>query len=151
MLLRLILLMTLVPLAELALLVQLTILWDSLLLTIGIVLATGLFGAALARHQGLKVWRRIRDSLSAGELPADSLLDGLFILLAAALLVTPGLLTDAFGFLLLIPPTRKVARRLAKRWFLRRIQAVQTLNAEAGFVPHWDASGPRPDGDADGV
>jgi UPF0716 protein FxsA len=121
MLIKLILLLTLVPLVELALLVHLTRLWNSLALTIGIVLATGLIGALLARHEGARVLRGIRSSLERGEIPADGLLDGLLILIAGALLITPGLLTDALGFILLAPPTRMPIRTGLKAWAKRKI------------------------------
>ena len=111
MLLRLLLLFTLVPLAELALL-----LWIGgrigLLATVTLILVTGALGAALARRQGLATWRRFQEALAAGRLPGRELLEGLLILVAAALLLTPGVLTDAAGFLLLVPP--------ARRWIVRR-------------------------------
>lgn len=75
--------------------------------TIALILATGVLGAALARHQGLGVLRDMRDELRAGRLPASSLVDAVIILVAAALLVTPGILTDTVGFLCLVPPVRR--------------------------------------------
>lgn len=115
MLLRLLLLFTLVPLAELALL-----LWIGgrigLLPTVALILVTGALGAALARRQGLATWRRFQEALAAGRLPGRELLEGLLILVAAALLLTPGVLTDAAGFLLLVPPAR---RRIMRRFELR--------------------------------
>ncbi|MHC5033978.1 MAG: FxsA family protein [Planctomycetota bacterium] len=119
---KLILLLTLVPIVELVLLVKLTQWWDSLTLTIGIIIGTGLLGAVLARSEGLRVVRRMHDQLARAELPADSLIDGVMILVAAALLLTPGLLTDACGFLLLIPPSRAVVRRVLKAWMKSRFQ-----------------------------
>jgi UPF0716 protein FxsA len=121
MLYKLILLLTLVPLIELFLLVRLTQLWGSFYLTVGIVAGTGLLGAVLARHEGARVWRRANERLARGELPADGLLDGVLILLAGALLITPGLLTDGVGFLLLIPPTRALVRGAVKRRLRMRI------------------------------
>lgn len=113
MLARLILLFTAVPFAELALL-----LWIGgeigVLPTVGLILATGILGAALARHQGLATWRRFEGALAAGRLPGRELLEGFLILLAGALLLTPGVLTDAVGFTLLLPPVR--------RWIVRRIE-----------------------------
>lgn len=108
---RLILLFTVVPLLELALLI-----WMGshvgVVPTIALVLTTGVLGAALARHQGLATWGRFHAALGAGRLPEKELIEGLLILVAGALLITPGLLTDMTGFLLLIPPLR---HRLA-RW-----------------------------------
>ncbi len=121
MLFRLILLLTLAPLVELFLLVRLTQLWGSFWLTVGIVVGTGLLGAVLARHEGTRVWRGAGERLARGEVPADGLLDGVLILLAGALLITPGLLTDGVGFLLLIPPTRALVRGAVKRRLRLRI------------------------------
>lgn len=116
MLLRLLLLFTLIPLVELVLLLILADI-TSWQFTVALVLLTGLVGAALARHEGLRCLRSIRQRLADGDLPGDALLDGLLILLAGALLITPGVLTDLFGFALLLPAFRRVVKRtLAKRF-----------------------------------
>lgn len=115
MFLRLLLLFTIVPLVELFLLVQLGRVvgaWP----TIALVLCTGVLGAALARHQGLGVVRRLQSELQSGGLPADALIDGLLILVAAAVLLTPGLLTDVMGFVLLVPRGRRAVRSIVGRW-----------------------------------
>lgn len=109
-LLRLLILFTAVPLVELWLLLQigrLTNLW----FTVGLVLATGLIGAALARRQGWRTWRLIQEQLAQGQVPAGALLDGLMILVAGALLITPGILTDLTGFALLVPRFRNLLKR----------------------------------------
>lgn len=117
--LRLVLLFTVIPLVELALLIKVGEKIGAVN-TILIVVLTGTAGAALARAQGLGTLARIRESLSRGELPAIPLLDGVLILAAGLLLLTPGLITDAAGFLLLIPFTRaRVKNRLLGR--LRRM------------------------------
>jgi UPF0716 protein FxsA len=111
MFLRLLLLFTVVPLLELFLLVKLgTVVGVGP--TIALVIFTGVLGAWLARQQGIGVLRRLRAELEAGRLPAGALIDGLLILVAGAVLLTPGLLTDALGFVLLIPPSRAVVRRI---------------------------------------
>jgi UPF0716 protein FxsA len=110
MFLRLLLLFTLVPLIELFLLVKLgTVIGIGA--TVLIVICTGVLGAGLARWQGLGVLRRLTEDMNHGRLPADALIDGLLILIAGAVLLTPGLITDAFGFLLLVPRGRAVVRR----------------------------------------
>ena len=112
---RLILLFTVVPLAELALLIWIGSL-TSVSGTIAIVLVTGFGGAALAKHQGWQTWRRLQDGMRSGEPPADALLDGVMILIAGALMITPGVLTDAVGFALLLPPVRGLLKaRLRSR------------------------------------
>ncbi len=117
MLLGLFFLFTLVPLLELYLLIRLGT-YVGAVDTIAIVIGTGLAGGLLAKSQGLAVLDRIRAELNQGRLPAESLFDGLLILLAGAMLVTPGLLTDGLGLLLLIPWSRQVL----KSWLKRKIQ-----------------------------
>jgi UPF0716 protein FxsA len=119
MFLRLLLLFTIVPLVELFLLVKLgTVIGIGA--TVLIVICTGILGAWLARWQGLGVLRRLTEDLNEGRLPADALIDGLLILIAGAVLLTPGLITDALGFLLLVPQGRAVVRRLIAARFEKR-------------------------------
>ena len=120
MFLQLLLLFTLVPLIELALLIKLGQL-TSTAMTIGIVILTGIIGAYLARREGIKAWRRLEKSMREGVSPADELIDALLILIAGAVLITPGLLTDLFGFGLLIPPMRRWVRNKLSRHFHSRI------------------------------
>ncbi len=101
------------PLVEIALFIQVGGLIGTLP-TVLLVVATAAAGIALLRHQGLATLRRAQDTLGRGEVPALSLLEGAALLVAGALLLTPGFLTDALGFLLLIPPLR---RRLLARLF----------------------------------
>jgi UPF0716 protein FxsA len=119
MFLRLLLLFTIVPLVELFLLVKLgTVVGVGP--TVALVIFTGVLGAWLARQQGLGVLRRLSEDLAVGRLPAEALIDGLLILIAGAVLLTPGLLTDALGFLLLVPQSRAVVHRAAVARFKRR-------------------------------
>ncbi len=135
---KLILLLTVVPLVELYLLFKLSD-WTGFLVTVLVIVGTGIVGAALARMEGLRVLGTIQRDLADGRLPADGLLDGGLILLAAALLVTPGLLTDTVGFLLLLPPTRVVARRMLKGWIKRKIEQGQVhFYKSMGFGPMRD-------------
>lgn len=120
MLIRLLLLFTLVPLVELTLLVEVGR-RVGMGPTIAVVLITGALGAWLARHQGLSTLARLRAELGRGELPAQTLLDGGLILVAAAVLLTPGFLTDALGFFLLVPAGRRVVRRAVTQRFRRRM------------------------------
>jgi UPF0716 protein FxsA len=111
MFLRLLLLFTVVPLVELLILVELGSV-VGVLPTVGLVVLTGVLGAWLARWQGLSVLRRLSTDLEQGRMPADALIDGLLILIAGAVLLTPGLITDALGFFLLVPQGRAVIRGL---------------------------------------
>jgi UPF0716 protein FxsA len=113
---RLLFLFIFVPLIEMALLVALGDMigfWA----TIVIVLSTGFIGAGLARWQGLKIIHRIKNELAAGRIPGDDLIGGLLVLLAGAVLLTPGVITDLMGFLLLIPWTRRPIQSRFKGWF----------------------------------
>lgn len=139
MLLRLLLLFTLVPLVELSLLIWISQ-YTGLVFTIALVLLTGIVGAALARYEGLRCWRRVHQAMAAGRLPGDPLLDGLMILIAGALLVTPGILTDLLGFALLTPPLR----RLVKNRIKRRIQArLETFSSMQNWPPGESAAHDR--------
>jgi len=119
--LRLLLLFTIVPLAELYLLVKLGSV-VGVVPTVALVILTGVLGAWLARVQGLSVVQRLGEDLAEGRLPTDALIDGLLILVAGAVLLTPGLLTDAMGFVLLIPQGRAVVRKVVAARFTRRFQ-----------------------------
>lgn len=91
--------------------------------TIGLILGTAILGAFLLRLQGLKTLADIRQSLDSGELPALSLVEGLILLIAGALLLTPGFFTDTLGFLCMVPALRrKVAKFLLERFFTIRAQ-----------------------------
>lgn len=117
---RLLLLFTLVPLIELALLIKLGQ-YIGALNTILIVILTGFVGAALARSEGFGVLRRIQNELAQGQLPGDSLLEGVLILSGALLLLTPGLLTDLLGFALLLPFSRVFFKNYLKKYFGHKI------------------------------
>jgi UPF0716 protein FxsA len=97
--------------------------------TIFLVVLTAVIGAALVRAQGMSTLARSRELLRRGELPAAELLEGVTLLVAGALLLTPGFFTDAIGFLLLVPPLR---RRIIRSWVLRRLnQRLSRLSAAA--------------------
>jgi len=140
MLYRLILLFTVVPLVELGLLIELSKL-TTLYTTISIVILTGIIGAFLARREGLKTWFRIQENISRGASPAEEMLNGLLILIAGAVLITPGLLTDALGFALLISPIRKWFKKKLASHYQKRIQIIasnpftQTTNYEVIDMP----------------
>ena len=113
----LILLFTVVPITELALLIKIGQ-YIGVGYTVGIVIFTGVAGAYLAKMQGLITLRRIQEDVNQGIMPADKLLDGVLILSSGILLLTPGFITDIIGFMGLAPWTRN----LFKRWFKRKIE-----------------------------
>lgn len=97
------------PLLELALLIRAGQAWG-VWPVIGIILATGILGVAILRWQGFKVAEKVSAELRAGRAPVASLADSGFIFAAGAFLVSPGLIGDGLGLLLLIPPVRTLIR-----------------------------------------
>lgn len=91
--------------------------------TIALVIFVSLAGAVLVRVQGLSVLARIQRRLHSGEVPGKELVDGALVLVAGALLVTPGFLTDGVGLFFLLPPTRAIARTWLTRRYSGRIQS----------------------------
>ncbi len=92
--------------------------------TLVLLFAMSLLGATLLRHQGRGAWRRFNQALGERRFPGREVADGLLITLGGALLLTPGFITDAVGLLLLIPPTRAIARRLLQAYLARRVVVV---------------------------
>lgn len=84
--------------------------------TLALLLTMSLLGATLLRQQGRDAWRRFNAALAERRFPGREVADGLMIAIGGALLLTPGFLTDGVGLLLLLPPTRAIARRLLRAW-----------------------------------
>lgn len=110
-----------VPLAELYVIIQVGQA-IGVLDTLALLIVISVVGAWLAKREGIGVLRRIQRSLDAGRVPGTELVDGFLILLAGALMLTPGFLTDILAILLLLPPVRAVVRRQLRRAFARRIE-----------------------------
>lgn len=87
-----------------------------------LIVSTGVLGAWLAKKQGLETIRNFQSSVQYGQMPQDTLLDGACILVGGAVLLTPGFLTDAIGFLLLFPATRFPIKRFLKNVVQKAIQ-----------------------------
>jgi UPF0716 protein FxsA len=117
MLFRLLLIFTIIPVIELAVLIKVGGIIGTLN-TIMIILITGVMGAILAKAQGLLVMQRMRENLMAGIMPTEELFNGAMVLVGGALLLTPGFVTDLLGLIFLIPQTRL----LIKQYLKRRIQ-----------------------------
>lgn len=118
---RLFLLFIIVPLVDLFLLVWLADkvgFWP----TIGLVILTAAIGAWLVKIQGAEVRRKLFEQFSKQQNPGDLLTDGAMIMFAAGLLLTPGLLTDCFGFSLLTPVCRRFYQKLIKSWFKKNFK-----------------------------
>ncbi|MGF3103995.1 FxsA family protein [Rossellomorea aquimaris] len=113
------LLLIIVPALEIGLLV-LSGQAFGLIPTVLLIITTGILGAYLAKKQGMETLRKAQQDMQYGQLPGDAIIDGLCILVGGVVLLTPGFITDAIGFLLLLPPTRKMFKpfiyKLFKRW-----------------------------------
>lgn len=100
--------------------------------TIVAVVLTAVIGAGLIRAQGLATLGRVQQELDRGELPAVSIIEAALLLVAGALLLTPGFVTDSVGFLLLIPPLR---RRAIESFIARRLAVVGGAGGAPGPGP----------------
>lgn len=109
--------------------------------TIGIVLGTGLVGVWLARREGARVMRQWQESMARGEVPKEGVISSVLVLVGGVLLVTPGVVADVTGLLLLLVPwTRRLAAAVVRRQVERRFQ-LQTFVAGAAGLG--DLGGPR--------
>jgi UPF0716 protein FxsA len=111
-----------VPIAELALIIQvgqaIGVWW-----TIALLIADSVLGSLLMRSQGRAAWRRFTEAVQGGRAPAREVADGVLIIFGGALLLTPGFLSDIAGLVLLLPPTRALIRRVFLRQAIKRMSA----------------------------
>ena len=122
MLIRLLIVVIFVPLAEIFVLIEsgrAIGVWPTVLL----VVLTGIAGGWLMRHQGLALLRQLQAELAAGHLPAGTLLDGALVLAGGLLLLTPGFCTDLAGFTMLVPATRCWWRKCLAGWLAGQLAA----------------------------
>jgi UPF0716 protein FxsA len=148
MLLPLVLLFIAVPIAELAVIIQvgqaIGIWW-----TIGLLVADSLIGSWLMRHQGRASWRRFNEAVYGGRIPTREVLDGALVIFGGALLLTPGFITDILGLILLLPPSRAVVRGIVSRRIAHRMVASAT---RARTTPgDFDVEGTAVDVDAERI
>ncbi|HEX9991607.1 MAG TPA: FxsA family protein [Acidimicrobiales bacterium] len=138
------LLFLVVPIAELAVILQVAH-GIGVLNTIAVLVLVSVVGAWLVKREGVGVLRRLQRSVDRGQLPHRELVDGGLILLAGALLITPGFLSDVLGVVLLLPPTRAVVRAAVLARVRRRVAAKVTgrfgpvidVDEPPGRPPHW--------------
>jgi UPF0716 protein FxsA len=117
--------------------------------TLGLLLVMSFLGATLLRHQGRSAWRRFNAAIAERRFPGREVADGLMITVGGALLLTPGFITDAVGLLLLLPPTRAIARRLLRAYFGRRFVVVGVGGTRPSAGPSPTNAPPRRDYDFD--
>jgi UPF0716 protein FxsA len=130
--LALFLLFLVLPFAELYVIIQVAGVLGGPL-TILLLVVESILGAWLCKREGAGVLRRINTQLNDGQLPTTELVNGALILLAGALMVTPGFITDILGFFLLLPPTRAIVRVIVLRKLQRRIENAVAGGPGAGF------------------
>jgi UPF0716 protein FxsA len=144
MLLPLVLLFIVVPIAELAVIIQvgqaIGVWW-----TIAILVADSILGSVLMRTQGRTAWRRFNLAVAEARVPAREVLDGALVITGGVLLLTPGFITDILGLALLIPPTRALVRAVLVRRLERR------MVASARRPRHYDVDGTATDVEVDGL
>jgi UPF0716 protein FxsA len=131
-----------VPIVEIYLFIQVSQaigFWNAL----GILILVSLVGIWLAKRSGSRVWARFNEQLAAGKTISKEVADGVCLLLAGALLVIPGFLTDAVGLVLLLPPVRSVVRRAVIGRYSGRTQ-VRVIKASYDPVIDTSASEERP-------
>ena len=133
---RLMLIFTLIPIVEISLLVPLHSAiggWA----TVGLVCFTAILGTILVRWQGSAALQRIKDAIGEGKIPSDEIIDGLLVVVAGTTLITPGILTDTTGLLLLIPTLRAPVRRGIKKRVMGWLEGQASSSATA-YVRYGD-------------
>jgi UPF0716 protein FxsA len=143
----LILLFIVVPIVELYVIIQVGQ-WIGVVPTLVLLLADALLGSMLLKHEGRSAWRRFNEALAARRFPGKEVADGVLIVIGGTLLLTPGFVTDIFGLLFLLPPTRAIARRVLKRFTIGRFAIVGMDGGPGPFGPP-PGAGPRPNRDYD--
>jgi UPF0716 protein FxsA len=98
--------------------------------TVLLLIADGVLGSYLVRHQGGRAWAALRQALDEHRLPARELADGVLILVGGTLLLTPGFVTDVFGLFCVLPFTRPIARRLLTGFLTRKFLAGQDARTQ---------------------
>jgi UPF0716 protein FxsA len=103
--------------------------------TVVLLVVESLLGAWIVRREGRRAWRALTSTLQDGRMPERELANAALVLVGGVLLLTPGFVTDVFGFLFVLPFTRPVVRRLLMAYFVRRVQAAQdrAVRSAGGF------------------
>jgi UPF0716 protein FxsA len=125
--------------------------------TVALLIADAVLGSMLLRHQGRGAWRRFNAAIAEHRFPGREVADGLLIAIGGTLLLTPGFVTDIFGAILLIPPTRAIVRRLMRGYVGRRFLIMGIPGATRSTGPtgpmtssrHYDYDGTAEEIDAD--
>lgn len=98
--------------------------------TIGLILLTGIIGVTMLKQQGFSVFAKLQEKMHQGQAPAQEMVEGVLLIIAGAFLITPGFVTDAIGFLWLIPKTREYfSKALIKKGTFK----VQGMHASGSY------------------
>ncbi|MDP9417021.1 MAG: FxsA family protein [Actinomycetota bacterium] len=124
----LVVLFLVVPLVELAIIVQVGDV-IGLVPTIVLLIAESVLGAWLVKREGRRAWEALRQGIGFGRMPSRELADAALVLVGGTLLLTPGFLTDIVGFALVLPATRPLGRRVLSWLIARRVSAVVANSA----------------------
>jgi UPF0716 protein FxsA len=89
--------------------------------TLFLIAATGLIGAYLAKRQGMETWKKAQEQIRYGMMPGNEIIDGICIFIGAALLLSPGLISDIMGLILVFPPTRNLLKPIVIRFIMNRM------------------------------
>lgn len=135
------------PIAEITLLIKVGQQIGALY-TAGLVVSTAFIGSLMLRQQGLSTLFRAQERMNSGQIPLQEMLEGIFLAVGGALLITPGFITDVFGFLCLIPVTRKGIVRLAGRHV--KVHSAASMH-QSHFTHSHGSAGFRPGGQDDPI
>ncbi|GAB2644504.1 FxsA family protein [Kribbella swartbergensis] len=112
--------------------------------TVGLLLVESALGAWLIKREGRRAWNALQKALQTGKMPGRELADGALVLIGGTLLLTPGFVTDVFGFFFVLPFTRPLARRGLSAFLGRRLTTQLGGASFPGFVPGAGTTGPGP-------
>jgi UPF0716 protein FxsA len=112
--------------------------------TVALLIAESALGAWLIKREGRRAWNALRTSLQTGKMPGRELADAALVLVGGTLLLTPGFITDIFGFFFVLPFTRPLARRAMSAFFSRRLTTQLGGPGLGGFVPGAGTTDPTP-------
>lgn len=116
---------SIIPVVEIAILIKIGS-YIGVTKTIIVVILTAVIGAYLVKREGLSVIGKLRKKIQEGKMPGEELFDGVMILIAGALLLTPGFTTDVVGFLLVFPASRQLIKQVVKQYIERKFFSLPT-------------------------
>lgn len=116
-----------------------------IVITLILLVIHAVLGVLLLRHQGSRAWNALTDAYTKGRVPTGHLADAVLILVGGLLLILPGFITDAIGFVFILPWTRPYARKLIAFFVARRISKhAAARKHKANVIPGETVEGPSP-------